>query len=227
MGYLIVNGRQCVLPLGELVCPNHEFFGKNHWMSTLQRWIRSGRRLRGLSLIAGAVSMPWAYAGVRRSLARLACLPCLPAGRAGRQAGVPGRWACRGDLRRSWLFEQARSPSSPCSRSCGLVYVRWPDCCWTVQRTFVSQAVCLRARQRRRTKLADMERPSSIRSFHFRSVILSVLSGETWEQAASTMDHSDIRGLARVASDQSHHEHVPSRARHSCTVSPAARPPVT
>ena len=41
------------------------------------------------------------------------------------------------------------------------------------------------------------------------------------------MDQSDIRGLARVAPDQSHHEHVPSRARRSPNVSPAVELPVT
>jgi len=41
------------------------------------------------------------------------------------------------------------------------------------------------------------------------------------------MDQSDIRGLAQVPLDQSHHEHVPSRARLSSSVSPAAELPVT
>jgi hypothetical protein len=41
------------------------------------------------------------------------------------------------------------------------------------------------------------------------------------------MDQSDIRGLAPVAPDQSHHEHVPSRARLSLCVSPAVELPVT
>jgi hypothetical protein len=36
------------------------------------------------------------------------------------------------------------------------------------------------------------------------------LLGAALGQAASTMDQSDIRGLAQADLDQSHHEHVPS-----------------
>jgi len=73
----------------------------------------------------------------------------------------------------------------------------------------------------------DMERPLSTLSFRFCLVLLYVLSGEALGQAASTMDQSDIRGLVRVAPDQSHPEHVPSRARLSLCVSPAVELPVT
>ena len=82
-------------------------------------------------------------------------------------------------------------------------------------------------------KDSDMERPLSmgirvsVVCFFSLPVHSVAFPGEALGQAASTMDQSDIRGLVQARLDQSHPEHVPSRARLSLGVSPAVELPVT